>query len=75
MEDAAERRTVRLPDGRTARLVAMPAQSTRRSKGAKARVVLPSGKHLSFPVADLTLCAEPVRPYQHSMVLLPRVRG
>lgn len=75
VQDAADRRVVRMPDGRTARLVSVPAQSSRRSKGAKARVVMPGGHHVSVPVGDLTLCVEPVRPFQHSMVLLPRVRG
>jgi hypothetical protein len=56
--DAAARRAVRLPDGRTARLVATPG-SDRRSAGTKARVVLPSGAHLSFPLHDLTLLPDP----------------
>lgn len=75
VQDAAERRVVRLPDGRTGRLVAVPARSQRRSKGAKARVVLSSGAHLSVPVADLTPWHEPPRPPKHSLMLLPRIRG
>ena len=55
LSDAEARRQVRLPDGRTARLVGIPGN---RSKGAKARVRLPSGAHLSFPLTDLTLIPE-----------------
>jgi hypothetical protein len=57
VEDAAARRVVRLVDGRTARLVAVPAQSQKRSKGAKARVMLSSGAHLSVAVSDLEVVA------------------
>lgn len=57
VEDAASRKVVRLADGRTARLVAIPAPSQRRSKGAKARVQLQSGAHLSVPVTDITIVA------------------
>lgn len=55
VQDAAERRPVRLPDGRTARLLSVPAQSSRRSKGGKARVLLASGAVLVFPVIDLAV--------------------
>ena len=48
---------VRLPDGRTARLVASKAHRPTDlgpvSRGAKARVLLPSGAHLSVPLDDL----------------------
>lgn len=58
VEHAAARRIVRLPDGRTARLIAVPASSQRRSKGAKARVQLQSGKVLSVEPGSLVLCDE-----------------
>lgn len=51
--DAQARTIVRLKDGRTARLVAVPARSQRRSKGAKARVLLSSGAYLSIPLDTL----------------------
>lgn len=62
--DAAARRAVRLRDGRTARLVQVPPPGPprtpeeaagRRHKGAKARVLLPSGSYLSVPLGELTL--------------------
>ena len=80
VDDAARRVVVRLSDGRTARLVAVPARSQRRSKGARARVVLASGAFLSVPVDELTRVSEPVtfgsgRRPSHSLCLLPRIRG
>lgn len=52
--DAKNRRPVRLPDGRTARLIYLPGgASARVSVGARARVLLPSGAVLS--VDPLTL--------------------
>lgn len=47
--DAAARAVVRLPDGRSARLVSVPLPGSPRRHGAKAVVVLPSGAHLSVP--------------------------
>ena len=47
--DAKHRRAVRLPDGRTARLVFYP----RKGRG-RAVVQLPSGAYLNVPAADLT---------------------
>lgn len=55
VQDAAQRQPVRLPDGRTARLLSVPAQSTRPSAGTRARVLLPSGAVLSFPIDLLEL--------------------
>ena len=55
--DAAERRVVTLPDGRTGRLLSVPAQSSHVSSGAKARVLLPSGAVISVPLADLVVQA------------------
>lgn len=68
--DAAARSVVRLPDGRTARLVSVPIHrgdkdprpgAPRRNRaGNKARVMLASGKYLSVAWDDLTLVsAEP----------------
>lgn len=52
--DAKHRQPVRLPDGRTARLVCLPGGDTeRRRNGSRARVLLPSGAYLSVPAADL----------------------
>lgn len=45
--DAKARRVVSWGDGRTGRLVRVPAQSSRVSVGGKARVLLQSGAHLS----------------------------
>lgn len=53
--DAAERRVVRLADGRTGRLLRVPAQSSRRSSGAKVRVELASGAVISVPVDQVTV--------------------
>lgn len=53
--DAAERRVVRLPDGKTGRLLSVPAHSSHVSQGAKARVVLQSGAVVSVPLADLVV--------------------
>lgn len=55
--DAAERRVVRLPDGRTGRLLSVPAHSSHVSQGAKARVILQSGAVVSVPLAGLTVVA------------------
>lgn len=55
--DAAERRVVRLADGRTGRLLSVPAQSSHRSAGAKARVELPSGAVVSVPMSELVVVA------------------
>ena len=55
VEDAEARRVVRLPDGRTGRLLSIPAQSSSRSAGAKARVQLSSGAVLSVPLSLLRL--------------------
>lgn len=53
-KDAADRTPVRLPDGRTARLVYL--RGGRRDKGrrgSQARVQLPSGAYLSVNPAEL----------------------
>lgn len=57
VRDAAARVPVRLPDGRTARLLSVPGQSSRHSQGTRARVTLPSGSVLSFPVDQLEVTA------------------
>lgn len=51
--DAQQRALVRLPDGRTARLLSVPG--ARRANGAKARVQLPSGAVLSVDTEALEL--------------------
>lgn len=51
--DAAARVPVRLPDGRTARLISVPGPTNHRRVGGKARVILPSGAYLSVPVGEL----------------------
>jgi hypothetical protein len=54
VDDAAARSVVRLPDGRTGRLLWIPAPGrTRRSKGLKARVMLREDVVLSVPVDQL----------------------
>lgn len=55
--DAAERRVVRLVDGRTGRLLSVPAQSSHVSAGAKARVQLQSGAVISVPTSELVVIA------------------
>lgn len=55
--DAAERRVIRLPDGRTGRLLSVPAHSSQVSAGAKARVVLPSGAVISVALSELVVVA------------------
>lgn len=55
--DAAERRLVILPDGRTGRLLSVPAQSSHVSAGAKARVELRPGVVVSVPLSDLRVLA------------------
>jgi hypothetical protein len=66
--DARDRRSVRLPDGRTGRVLYVPIPSTarhthtQRSPGAKARVVLPSGVVRSVDPALLVLVDEAPRP-------------
>lgn len=55
--DAAERRVVRLPDGKTGRLLSVPAHSSHLSQGAKARVILASGAIVSVPMSDLVVVA------------------
>jgi hypothetical protein len=51
---AAARAPVRLVDGRTGRLLMWPAgRDARRSQGAKARVLLPSGAVLFIPTTDV----------------------
>lgn len=56
-ELAKERAIVTLADGRTARLVYWPALPSpgyqRRSKGARCRVMLPSGAMLSVPCSEV----------------------
>lgn len=52
--DAMQRAPVRLPDGRTARLLFVPGRTATRH-GARARVILPSGAVLAFPIDDLEL--------------------
>lgn len=51
--DAERRAVVHLDDGRTGRLLCIPAISNRRSAGAKARVVIPSGAVVSVPVEQI----------------------
>jgi hypothetical protein len=52
--DASARRLVVLPDGRTGRLVYWPPRDPRRrTKGAKAKVQLPSGQYVSLPPDQL----------------------
>lgn len=67
LSDAVGRRAVRLPDGRSARLVAVPPPGPPRTpeeaagrgrSGSKARVLLPSGAYLSIPLNDLVLLPE-----------------
>lgn len=53
--DAAERRVVRLADGRTGRLLSVPAHSSHVSQGAKARVILQSGAIVSVPLSELVV--------------------
>jgi hypothetical protein len=63
LHDAKNRRLVRLPDGRTAHLVAVtplgveagrhPLAEVRRGK-----VRLPSGRYLSIPITDLEVVSE-----------------
>lgn len=52
VQDAKARRPVLMPDGSTGRLLSVPGGPGRR-KGAKARVVLPSGAVRSFPPEQL----------------------
>lgn len=51
--DAQRRALVHMDDGRTARLLRIPAISNRRSAGAKARIVIPSGAVVSVPVDQI----------------------
>jgi hypothetical protein len=54
---------VRLPDGRTGRFVTAKAhRGAARSRGAKARVQLPSGAFLSVPITDLEPVENPRPP-------------
>lgn len=53
--DAATRRVVRLADGRTGRLLSVPAGSSHVSAGAKARVLLASGAVVSVPMSELVV--------------------
>ena len=55
--DAVARAFVRLPDGRTGRLLYLPGGTRpgRRSKGNRARVQLPSGTVLSVDPATLEM--------------------
>lgn len=50
---AASRALVRLPDGRTARLVRIPLGGSHHRGGAKARVQLPGGAYLSVRTSEL----------------------
>lgn len=53
---ALDRAVVRLADGRTARLAYWPDRSARRrSPGAKARVILPSGRWLSVDLESVSV--------------------
>jgi len=58
-QDAADRRLVKLPDGRTGRLVYVRGNARPRKSGAKARVQLAGGSYASVDPADLTLLDEP----------------
>lgn len=51
--DARRRELVRLPDGRTARLAALPARAGHVDWQRKARVILPSGAWLAVPAWQL----------------------
>ena len=66
--DAKARAVVRLPDGRTGRLVFWPpppgAPRARRSKGRRARIELAGGSMVSVPPETVTL--EPVTPPGYS---------
>lgn len=44
---------VRLPDGRIARLFAIPIRASHHQHGGRARVQLPGGAFLSVPSSDL----------------------
>ena len=57
-QDAADRRLVRLPDGRTGRLVYVRGHSKPRKSGAKARVLLPGGSYANVDPQLLTLLDE-----------------
>ena len=57
--DAEKRTVVRLPDGRTARLLSVHPSKGGRSKGRKARVLLASGACLSVALEDLVAYVGP----------------
>lgn len=53
---AKARSVVRLPDGRTGRLVYFPPGHGHPRRGRKAVVLLPSGRFLSIPTEEVTAC-------------------
>lgn len=55
---AKARTVVRLPDGRTATLIAIPIRVTHKANGRKARVRLPGGAFLSVPTTDLEVVSD-----------------
>jgi hypothetical protein len=58
VDHAESRAIVRLPDGRTATLIAIPRRANHHRHGAKARVRLPGGAWLSVPTSDLEVVTD-----------------
>lgn len=55
--DAKRSALVRIPDGRTGRIVFCPAHGAK----LQAKVLMPSGTYLSFRREDLTVVDQPTR--------------